>query len=217
MAGKYSAPKKSHWAPFVVILAVAALVATIGGSMAWLTDSQGGLTNTFTPATVSGQIVEDFSDPTVKKDVGVKNTSDVPVYVRVALVPTWVTPRLDETGAVVKENNETVYDVVAHPASLSDLDIKFDSSKWVLGKDGYYYYTEKVPAGDTTEVLIKSAIVRDNATGALAGYHMNLQVLTQAVQADGVDGDEKPAVQNAWGAVIVTAVDSTTGVLTIAK
>lgn len=215
----------------MVILAVAALVATIGGSMAWLTaKSDGDLVNTFTPANIYAEVQENF-DGTTKSNVRVFNGytdksltgdprlvgSDAPVCIRVALVPTWVTPRLDETGAVVKENNETVYDVVAHPASLSDLDIKFDSSKWVLGKDGYYYYTEKVPAGDTTEVLIESAIVRDNATGALAGYHMNLQVLAQAIQADGVDGDEKPAVQNAWGADIVTAVDSTTGVLTIAK
>ena len=197
MAGKYSAPKKSHWAPFVVILAVAALVATIGGSMAWLTDSQGGLTNTFTPATVSGQIVEDFSDPTVKKNVGVKNTSDVPVYVRVALVPTWV-------------NTDTQVPV-AESCDLSDIKIKefadssevsgnlfepAQTSNWVKGADGYFYYKLPVASQATTDTLF----VQATAVTAPNGCSMNLQVLMQIIQAEPVN-----AVKDAW------KVDPTTG------
>ena len=201
MAGKRISPKKRHWTPFVVILAVAALVATIGGTMAWLTASPNGLTNTFTPANVYAEVQESF-DGTTKSNVkvyngytdekGNKHNSDAPVYIRVALVPTW------------EDDSNTA---VAIPASLSDLNITFGSAKWVLSSDGYYYYTEKVAAGGTTEALITSATVNEDSAGYQAGYHMNLQVLAQNIQAE---PDE--AVRDAWETG-VSAVDN--GFLTI--
>ena len=178
MAGKRISPKKRHWAPFVVILAVAALVATIGGTMAWLTASPNGLTNTFTPAKIYAEVQESFNG-TTKSNVKVyngytdennnKHNSDAPVYIRVALVPTW------------QDDSNTA---VAIPASLSDLNITFGSDKWVLSSDGYYYYTEKVAAGGATEALITSAVVNADSAGYQAGYHMNLQVLAQNIQAE---------------------------------
>ena len=186
MAGKRISPKKSHWAPFVVILAVAALVATIGGTMAWLTDDSSGLTNTFTPANIYAEVQEIF-DGTTKSDVKVYNgytdknkqhDSDAPVYIRVALVPTWK----DAAG-----------NVVAVPASLGDLNITWGSG-WYKHTDGYYYYTSVVPAGGETTNLIESAkVMTEN------GYQMDLQILAQAIQAEGVNSDEMKAVVDAWG------------------
>lgn len=196
MAGKRISPKKRHWTPFVVILAVAALVATIGGTMAWLTASPNGLTNTFTPAKIYAEVQESFNG-TTKSDVKVyngytddnnnKHNSDAPVYIRVALVPTWE----DAQG-----------NAVALPASLNDLNITWGTEGWYTDGE-YYYYTSVVDAGGETKNLIVSASVDAESAGCLAGYHMNLQVLAQAIQAEGVgkdsNNDDKKPVELAWG------------------
>ena len=194
MAGKRISPKKRHWAPFVVILAVAALVATIGGTMAWLTDdTDGGITNTFTPAKIYAEVQESF-DGTTKSDVKVyngytdeknnKHNSDAPVYIRVALVPSWE----DSAG-----------NIVAVPADLDDLVIEWGTGWHLRDADGYYYYTQKVAAGGATNNLIESATVNHKSPGYAAGYHMNLQILAQAIQAEGVDDNNDKAVLDAWG------------------
>ena len=183
MAGKHISPKKRHWAPFVVVLAVAALVATIGGTMAWLTTHSEGLTNTFAPAKIEGEVKETFNSPfNTKNNVYIQNTSDVPVYVRVALVPTWV---------------NAAQEPMAEPCSLDDLDITWGDNKetdWFV-KDGYYYYKTPVSADGETSVLIQSATVKADKTPA--GCTMNLQVLLQMIQAEPAS-----AVTQAWGVTV---------------
>lgn len=184
MAGKYSAPKKSHWAPFVVILAVAALVATIGGSMAWLTDSQGGLTNTFTPAKIYIEVKEDFND-NVKSNVYVVNgTSEKPseadVYIRAAIVANWQ----DADGNVLAAP------AVAGTDYSLDLNVNRDSAGWI--QQGDYYYCIKAN-GNCTDVLINECRQLTEKTG----YNLVVTVLAQAIQAE-----PATAVTNAWGASI---------------
>lgn len=197
MVGKHMESRKRIKLSTVLVIAAAlALVTAIGGTMAWLTTHSEGLTNTFTPATISGNILEGENgftfDGNTKESVRIKNTSDVPVYVRVALVPTWV---------------NAAQEPVAEPCSLNDLLIKptasaagvsgeiftpDSSSGWVKGADGYYYYTTPVAAGTTTNPLFAEATVKANKTPA--GCTMNLQVLLQMIQAEPAS-----AVMDAWG------------------
>ena len=178
----------------MVILVVAALIAAIGGTMAWLTDSPVGITNTFEPAKIKIAIHENESDGfptdktgTTKENVHVQNESSVPIYVRVALVPTWE----DAQGTAV-----------AYPASLGDLDITWGTDGWYTDGE-YYYHTSTVAAGTETKNLIVSAYVDPESAGYTAGYHMNLQVLAQAIQAEGIGkdayDDAKKPVKLAWG------------------
>lgn len=199
MAGKHvESRKRIKLSTVLVIAAALALVTAIGGTMAWLTTHSEGLTNTFTPATVSGNILEGENgytfDGNTKESVRIENTSDVPVYVRVALVPTWV----------MKENDK--YVPVAEPVTGTDVSIdgvnwdnfKPTDSNWVQGNDGYYYYTKPLAANgvkdsndralDTTDNLFDKAIARQKD-----GYHMNLQVLLQMIQAE-----PDNAVLDAW-------------------
>ena len=173
--------------PLFMIAAFALVVAlSIGLTSAFLTAKTGGLTNTFTPANIYAEVQEIF-EGTTKSDVKVYNgytdknkqhDSDAPVYIRVALVPTWK----DAAG-----------NVVAVPASLGDLNITWGSG-WYKHTDGYYYYTSVVPAGGETTNLIESAkVMTEN------GYQMDLQILAQAIQAEGVNSDEMKAVVDAWG------------------
>ena len=195
MAGKHvESRKRIKLSTVLVIAAALALVTAIGGTMAWLTTHSEGLTNTFTPAKIEGEVKETFNSPfNTKNNVYIQNTSDVPVYVRVALVPTW-------TKAETVEN-VTKYVPVAEPVGNDDVIIDNQNwgsfvpaanSNWVKGTDGYYYYTTPVAAGATTNPLFAEAIVKAGQTPA--GCTMNLQVLLQMIQAE-----PDNAVESAWG------------------
>lgn len=172
-----SAPRRG-----LVLAAVLALtlIFSAGGTLAWLAAGTEDTVNTFSPAEMQINIKEDFKDHTVKKDVRVENESETAVYIRVALVPTWVT-------------DDAKHEPVAQSASLSDLDLTWPtpSNGWEKHGD-YYYYTKPVPADSITPILLESAVVKAGA--APAGCTMDLQVLAQAVQATPMD-----AVKAAWG------------------
>ena len=183
MAGKYRAPKKRHVAPFVVILAVAALVATIGGSMAWLTDkSDKNLVNTFTPADVKVAVDENFKND-VKDRIEVKNIGDADVYVRVALVNNWV-------------NGNSICADASHK---HDVELSFELGNDWVEIDGYYYYKKVViPGSNTSDLLADSATITLSET---ATCQQQVTVLAQAIQADGVlkeGSTETPAVETVW-------------------
>ena len=164
----------------MVITALALLLCcTIGGTLAWLVTSTDLLTNTFTPAQVQCEVKETFKDET-KSNVYVSNPSspeNVTAYIRVVLVPTW------------EDGNENV---VAQPASLTNLDIKLNETDWLKIGD-YYYCIKAIAPGKSTPVLIESATVN-----TANGYRMNLHVLAEAIQADGKDSAGKSPVELAW-------------------
>lgn len=178
---RYSGKHTRASAPRRGLVLAAALALTLifsaGGTLAWLAAGTEDTVNTFSPAQMEIQVKEEF-DGEIKKNVRVENKSETAVYIRVALVPTWV--------------DETTHEPVAKSASLDDLTFtNLPASGWEKhGND--YYYTQPVSAGAITPELFTSAVVKDNA--APAGCTMDLQVLAQAVQAT-----PKDAVEAAWG------------------
>ena len=179
--------KRRRLTPLAAAALLMVLVMSVGGTLAWLTAHTSAITNTFTVATPGVKIEEGF-DKQTKSNVQVKNTGEVEAYIRVALVPTWE----DENG-----------NAVAEPASLDDLSITWgNSGKWLKGTDGYWYYKEPVAPGYSTEVLLEKATVTTEN-----GYHMNLQVMADSIQAD-----PTRAVTAMWGTDkggAVTGVDGT--------
>lgn len=179
---RYSGKHTRASAPRRGLVLAAALALTLifsaGGTLAWLAAGTEETVNTFSPAQMEIQVKEEF-DGEIKKNVRVENKSETAVYIRVALVPTWVT-------------DDAKHEPVAQSASLDDLTFtNLPANGWV--KHGnYYYYTLPVSAGAITPELFTSAVVKDNA--APAGCTMNLQVLAQAIQAT-----PKDAVKAAWG------------------
>ena len=171
--------RKRNTKLFASVLAIAlVLTVGVGGTLAYLIANGGSITNIFNPTQASIQIVETF-DETTKEDVYVKNTCEIPVYVRVAIVPTWEDANGNPVGV---------------SASLNDLNIDWGSDKWVEHSDGYWYYKEAVAVDTVTENLI------DEATVVTAnGYKMNLQIIAEAIQADGVNAQGTKAVFDAWG------------------
>ena len=179
--------KRRRLTPLAAAALLMVLFMSVGGTLAWLTAHTSAITNTFTVATPGVEIKEGF-DKQTKSNVQVKNTGEVEAYIRVALVPTWE----DENG-----------NAVAEPASLDDLSITWgNSGKWLKGTDGYWYYKEPVAPGDRTAVLLENATVTTEN-----GYHMNLQVMADSIQAD-----PTRAVTAMWGTDkggAVTGVDGT--------
>ena len=178
---RYSGKHTRASAPRRGLVLAAALALTLifsaGGTLAWLAASTEETVNTFSPAQMEIQVKEEF-DGKIKKNVRVENKSETAVYIRVALVPTWV----NAAGKPVAES-----------VSLDDLTFTTQPPQSGWKKNGsYYYYTLPVPAGSETPVLFSSAVVKAGA--APAGCIMDLQVLAQAVQAT-----PKDAVKAAWG------------------
>lgn len=172
--------RKWKWLPAACALALA-LTVTVGGTLAWLAAHTDPVTNTFKMGEVTPEVEETF-DPEigkVKENVRVQNKGDVPAYIRVALVATWE----DKNGNV-------------KPASLSDLTITWGGEGGDLG-DGwiqigeYYYHQAPVNGQAFTGYLIKSAEV--NGAEQPEGYHMNLQIIADSIQAMPTS-----AVEGAW-------------------
>lgn len=154
-----------------------------GGSLAYLYASSDTAKNSFKEVHAAGRVKEEF-DGTEKRNVSVVNTGDIDVWVRVSLVPAWE----DDRGNAVNQ-----------AADLNDLNLSFGTGAWFKASDGRYYCSVKISPGSETPVLINSAAVNPSSEGFKAGYHMNLQILCETIQAEPHD-----AVESAWQAVRVS-------------
>jgi len=157
---------------------------TIGGTIAYLVRDGGSVTNAFVPAEVNISIDEDVSD-TAKSRVQIKNESNIPVYIRVALVGNWA----DSEGKICINHTD------------NQLPITSRGSGWVYNSnDGFYYYTSSVAVGGSTSDLLGSNIELKSETD---GCSYQVEVIATAIQAAGNhDSDEKAAVFDAWGTSI---------------
>lgn len=170
-----------------ILLTLAAVfllgTAATGSSLAFLVDQAGKLTNTFQPSEVTGEIEEKF-DGYEKKDVLIKNTGDIPAYVRVALVPNWV----DASNNIADEVEQEDYAI----------DLALKSSGWFEGSDGYYYYSHPVDPNASTPVLVNSCKPLVSKTDVAGNeLHFELHVIASLIQAE---PDE--AVTKAWGVTV---------------
>lgn len=202
--GKRALRRWPKWLPVVAALALATAV-TVGGTLAWLTAHTNSVTNTFTMGNVDPDVEESFDpDAGTKSEIKVTNNGSVEAYVRVALVFSWrdgenVTPGQYENG------NQPNGDIVAGtPVEGTDYTFIPGSDKWVLGSDGYYYYTEPVGPGKTTDGSLCTIKVLPDSEKAKE-YNLDVQVLADSIQS-------KPtgAVTTMWGSEkggSVTGVD----------
>lgn len=162
---------------------VLVLICAVGGTLAWMHATSDPVTNTFVPATVTTTVIEDTTDGT-KKDVKIQNTGDVDAYIRAAIVVNLV----DDNGNVT----------VAKPEHYT-MD-GLPGQDW-LDVNGYYYYQNKVPAGEVTpNVLFSACKATENIP---EGLSLQVTILAEGVQADGTDAEGIPAVELAWKTVTI--------------
>ena len=169
-----------------LVALVLILCVTIGGTIAWITAQTPAVTNTFTPATVTTDIEENF-DGTTKSNITVTNPktdSSIPVYIRVAVVVGW------------EKNGQAVYDATCPLPDLTNATKYPLGENWVLHSDGYYYYTKVVDPNESTKPLFMTDITEPQKKPE--GARLQVTILAEAIQAQG------GAVQNAWPGAPIT-------------
>lgn len=161
--------------PAILIVSLALVLAiSVGTTLALIFDETDEVVNTFTPANV-GTEVDETIDSGVKKDVKVQNTGDTAAYIRATVVINW------------QNAAGQVYPGV--PTAPTDYAIDWELDGWVLGADGYYYYTQAVPADD------KATDTNEGLTGVLFtdcspvadqtpdDYFLTVEIIAEAIQA----------------------------------
>ena len=162
----------------LVVSLLALLLVVAGGTLAWLT-AQDSVSNTFTPAHVTCNVEENFNG-TTKSDVKIKNTSDIPVYIRASIVVTW------------KDSKGNVYG--QKPVAGTDYTIDYGTG-WTQQGD-YWYCNSEVAVGVNTPVLINSC-TEVSANAPEGNYHLSVEIIAEAIQSQ-----PARAVQQAWGVTI---------------
>lgn len=146
----------------------------VGGTIAFLMDTDGPLDNLFNPSQVTTSVTEDITtDTQTKQNVSIKNTGDTEAYIRAAVVVTW------------QDENGNVYGKA--PVAETDYDIIFDlNSGWEKSTDGFYYWTKPVLSVEenaeecSTGVLITSCTSKNTAP---EGYFLNVEIIGSGIQS----------------------------------
>lgn len=163
--------KRKHLILLVSLVLIFTLA--VGGTLAYIATHTSEVINTFTPAKTEVNIDEDFQDETVKSNVKVENTGNIPAYVRAKIVITWK----DKDG-----------NVLAQKPADADYTMEFPSpSNWVQHSDGYYYYTKVLNPEDKTTNLIDRCVAHTKN----GEYDLSVEILAQSVQAEPADVIEK--------------------------
>lgn len=157
------------------------LVALLGvaGTYAYLIATTSPVENSFTPATVSCEIDETFTN-NIKTNVRIKNTSDVDAYIRASIVVSFVDTAENTVGIVPELGKD--YTMELNP----------DGTSWFKGRDGFYYCRAKVAQGDFTPVLITEAEPIGNSP-----YRLKIEIVASAIQSLPTN-----AVTDAWGVTV---------------
>lgn len=159
--------RKSTTSRKVIVLAIAAVLllsATVTGTLMYIVSKTTAVTNTFEPATVTCEVQENF-DGTVKKDVTVKNTSNIDAYLRVKLV----TYRVNDKG-------ERIGGTAAIPS--------FTPGEGWFEKDGFYYYNKPIAPNKTpaANLIGNDGITLVKYTDADGGRQV-IEVIAEAIQS----------------------------------
>ena len=162
--------------PVALVALLLLLCCTVAGTLAYLVTSTNSVTNTFTPASVSTEVNEDF-DGITKRNVTIKNTGNIDAYIRAAVIINWADDKGNVSGTPVKDG---------------DYVIKYDSSNTWKKIGDYWYYTKPVAADSLTEkALIESCT--PVAGKAPKGYDLQVTIV-----ADGFQSEPLTAIKEAW-------------------
>ena len=175
--------EKKHHFKKIQLLILSLLVVTtvtVGGTVAYLTTKTDSVVNTFEPSEVSCEVQEKF-DGTHKKDINVKNTSDIEAYLRVKLVS-------------YRVNDADPPQHIGGEAPINDFNLGAD---WVKIGD-YYYYTKPVAAnGGVPATPLTTSLELTSSYNDADGGRQVIEVMAEAIQSEPAE-----AVGEAWGVTI---------------
>lgn len=159
--------KKHHWKGITLGVALLLLAClALGGTLAYLTDTDAPVENTFLPAKVTTSVVENTENG-VKSNVKIQNTGNIPAYIRAAVAVTWQ----DSSGNLCGKA----------PMAGEDYTITWTLAGWERSSDGFYYYQSPVLPGETTDVLFTACSpVSDRAP---EGYDLTVEIMGSGIQS----------------------------------
>lgn len=175
--------------PVALVAILVLLCCAVAGTVAYLVTSTGPVTNTFTPASVTTQVEEEFNG-TTKSNVRIKNTGNIDAYIRAAVIVNWADAQGNVSGTPVKDTDYVM-----------DLNIVTDenpNAPWFKGSDGYYYCKTAIESGSETPVLIESCAKKTTGAGVPEGYDLQVTIL-----ADGIQSKPDNVVKEVWKVVEV--------------
>ena len=210
--------KKSQAVSFLIAAGLTFTVFTT--AYAYLTD-HGTMKNVFTIGNVEHKTDENFTPPrkleketSFKKEVKIKNTGEVPAFIRVyvgftdgfvedrSMVSadpvskadadkTYFTPETKDITIEYTNDDETSKETVTYtPYYKSDA---LKALGWVYDDSGdpdlggWYYYTKAVPAGESTDYLFRTVKTVFQKKDDIRPYSIN--VYSESVQALDFDGN----------------------------
>ena len=156
-----------------LILTVVLCIAVIGSTLAYIMQRTEPIVNEFVPPVLDISISGNGNTMT--------NTGDIPVYVRAAIVVTWVS----------ESDPNTV--LALEPVEGDDYTIELEDS-WFVGSDGFYYYESSL--GNSASAVLIDRVLQHKEK---VGYKLSVQVVSSAIQAMPAD-----AVNESWTAVKVS-------------
>ena len=166
--------------PVALVAILVLLCCAVAGTVAYLVTSTDPVTNTFPPASVTTQVEETF-DGTTKSNVRIQNTGNIDAYIRAAIIVNWA----DKQG-----------NISATPVNDSDYEMTLGSG-WVKIGDYYYCKTTTVHGASTAPLIISCA--KTPSAAVPDGYDLQVTILADGIQADGVASNGKTPMQDAWG------------------
>lgn len=134
-----------------------------------------------------------------KQNVVITNTGNCDAFIRAAIIGQW----RDKSGNPVFGFTDYTHGVQLVDSWYEDVIVKktniqgeftdLPGTKWVVGSDGYYYYTEVVPAGQAipNNLFTKYEVKRAPGAaiaGAVQEIYFSLEIATQAISAKKLDG-----------------------------
>ncbi len=152
---------------------------------------QSRLTNVVTVGKTDVTVTENF-DGSIKTDVAVVNSGNIPVYIRVAVTYAWQ----NASGEIILGVPQKTTDYTVTFAALGE------AGEW-FELDGYYYYKHPVAEGASTGNLIEEC----RQVGHLGERHLVMDIVSQSIQADPVE-----AVTTSWNGIAVVNGELTAAV-----
>lgn len=162
----------------IVVVAVLAMCGA-GGAVAWF-GAQDNVLNTFTRGEITPSIKETFDKTSsVKENVYVTNNGTAPAYMRATVSIYWEDEQGNQLWESPVEGVNADYTIGWGAVS------KASEPRWIKGKDGYYYWSAPVGAGEKTRNLINEV----KQVGNPAEKRLVVDIATQALQANMTTGE----------------------------
>lgn len=142
-----------------ILSLVLVVLIGVGATSAYLMASSGSVKNTFATGTVQTDIVEVLGG---EKTVTVKNTGDLPVYVRARIVvgganTDQVVYTYDQPADDTLANSDQVYVILANQSDWQH------ASDQTAATDWYYYTKDSLKSGDETSALMLRVLIGGQA------------------------------------------------------